>query len=101
MEFTNEGDIEMRISIATLAITGLLAFSLSACSAEVKVEEGGGDAPAADTEAACAECAKGEAGEAVFCKECKKGYVDGAVATECEGCFAKKAGIEGAPPCPT
>lgn len=93
----------MRNSMATLALTGLLACSLCACYAEVKTEDGdgGGDAPAADTETSCAECAKGKDGEAVFCVECKKGYVEGAVVTECEGCFGTKAGVEGAVPCPT
>ena len=100
---SEEGDFEMRKSISTLAITGVLAFGLCACSAEVKTDsgDGGGDAPAAETEAACAECEKGKAGEAVFCAECKKGYVEGAVVTECVGCFPAKSGVEGAPPCPT
>ncbi len=90
--------------ILTMVATGLLVASLTACSAETG---DGGAAPAepagetptapADEEGACEACAKGKAGEDVFCAECKAGYVGGDNVTACAGCFAAKTG---GPDCP-
>jgi len=89
----------MRGFISTLAMAGVLAFGLAGCTAEESADTGDGDEVVVEEEVVeCAECAKGKAGEAVFCEECSKGYVDGAEATECKGCFAAKTG---GPACPT
>lgn len=47
--------------------------------------------------AACETCAKGKAGETVWCEGCGAGYVGGEK-TGCESCFAAK---KGGPACPT
>lgn len=45
---------------------------------------------------ACPMCAKGMAGESVWCDHCNAGFVHGEKVA-CKGCFAAKTG---GPPCP-
>lgn len=45
----------------------------------------------APKKAGCASCAKGLAGETVWCDKCAKGFVDGK-ATKCKSCYEGKAG---------
>lgn len=46
---------------------------------------------------ACDPCIKGKAGEATWCDDCNKGYVDGK-AVKCKGCYKAKT-TEGEEPC--
>jgi hypothetical protein len=45
----------------------------------------------APAETECAACAKGKAGESVWCEDCNAGYVEG-VKTGCKGCYQAKLG---------
>jgi hypothetical protein len=73
----------MKLSI--IALLAVLAFSFVVVGCDPATE---------DAEAACV-CEKGEAGETVWCEECKAGYVD-KKKTECADCFAA---MKGGPAC--
>ncbi len=80
----------MRRGWISMVLVGALSLGLAACSAETTDSDGdgGGDTPAEPAETACETCAKGKAGDAIWCENCTKGYVDGAE-TACKDCVAK------------
>ena len=72
--------------LRTGRLLGALALATTGCEAKVE------DAPPADTDEACADCAKGKGGDNVWCEDCSHGFIDGEMATECKGCFEAKTG---------
>ncbi len=78
-----------RLLLISISILALLA--LSACSAPA-TDEVASNAPAATVEKVaegheCEACAKGEAGETVWCEKCGAGFVKG-VKVACKDCYA-------------
>ena len=84
----------------TIAFVGLAGFATIGCQSSGWRCGGGacGARPCGSkacalkaTSTACPACAKGKAGEAVWCDSCKVGYVDGKKIA-CKGCFVAKTG---------
>ena len=90
----------MRYLLLTIAFAGLVGFAIAGCQSPGSRCGGGAcGAKACGSKAcalkakaaACAACAKGKAGKAVWCDSCKAGYVDGKKVA-CKGCFVAKTG---------
>ena len=78
----------MRNSILSAIAVGLSTLAIIGC-ATTDVPE-----PVANE---CADCARGKAGESIWCESCEKGYVSGKpVETKCKKCFVA---MTGGPPC--
>ena len=81
----------MKKILTSMALAGVLAFTLGACTAETESgDTPEGDTPA-DTETGCA-CDSGKAGEDVWCADCGHGFMGGEKVTDCKGCFDVKKG---------
>jgi hypothetical protein len=80
-------------SFLVVAALSAAVVCLGACACP-KASSGGSASGAAAT--ACPMCAKGMAGETVWCEHCKAGFVGGEKVS-CAGCYAAKTG---GPPCP-
>lgn len=76
----------MRRMLFAAAVLGLLSFGLAGCE-----NTESGTHTSANTATGCATCAKGKAGEAVWCEGCDAGYVSG-TKTKCKGCYTAKTG---------
>ena len=84
-----------------LGLIALTSFSLVGC-ATVSSAPAAEPAVAATTEATptgCDSCAKGKAGETVWCAHCKKGFHEG-TKIGCEGCYKAKAEGAACTSCP-
>ena len=76
----------MKKATTTLFITMVLfGFAIGCGKTEASV------ASKAAAKSSCATCAKGLAGETVWCDKCAKGFVDGKK-TGCKSCFEGKSG---------
>ena len=73
----------MRAPLLTVLAVCAVALLLAGC----------GDSTTKTAEASCPTCAKGAAGENVWCEDCAKGHVAGK-ATRCKDCFRGKTGSE-------
>jgi hypothetical protein len=78
----------MNATILKLCCAGVLAMGMGACASHKGHSDHAGEHAG---ESACADCARGKAGEAVWCADCSAGFVDGEK-VKCEGCFAAKTG---------
>ncbi len=90
----------MKHLLLTIAFVGLIGFVVAGCQSTGRRCGGGacgakpcasGVCPKKAQAPGCAACAKGKAGEAVWCGSCKAGYVDGNKVA-CHGCFLAKTG---------
>ena len=79
--------------IGSVALVGCLALGMAACAGTSGEKHGHAMHEAGDHDGkmACEMCAKGKAGETVWCAKCAKGFVGGE-STKCEGCYAAKQG---------
>ena len=92
-----------KLLLITVLFTALVGFSLAGCQSSAKRCGGGacggkGCCAVKATTPACQACAKGKAGEAVWCDSCKAGYVD-SKKVACKGCFLAKTGGPACPAC--
>lgn len=77
------------------AVVACAALGAGGCAGTSHDGHGHGDGSAMT---ACPMCAKGMAGENVWCEHCKAGFVGGEK-VGCKGCFAAKTGGEPCPKC--
>lgn len=82
-------------SFLMVAIVGLAALGAAGCASGhgphgQGMHEGG--------TMACEACAKGQAGESVWCDHCGAGFVGGQKVT-CKGCYVAKTGGPACPKC--